>query len=88
MAAGVPVVGNCSPSSPVVHGVSGFLSDDPDVLRRCAQRLLSDRDLARTMGAEARRTARTLFDIHLFRERFARSIETARLKWQEKRAGL
>ena len=81
MCAGVPVVGNNNPSSPIVHGESGFLSDDPAELRRYAQRLLGDQDLAVRMGAEARRTAKERFDIRLFRERFCRSIETARRKW-------
>jgi glycosyltransferase involved in cell wall biosynthesis len=33
MAAGLPVLGNRHPTSPVKHGVSGYLSDDPAELR-------------------------------------------------------
>ncbi len=29
MAAGLPVLGNCHPTSPIRHGITGFLSDDP-----------------------------------------------------------
>lgn len=81
MAAGMPVVGNHNPSSLIVHGESGFLSDDPTELRRYARRLLDDRGLAARMGSEARRIARERLCIQLFRERFCRSIETARRKW-------
>ena len=50
MAAGLPVLGNRHPTSPVEHGVSGWLSDDPVELRAYALRLLDDHDLARRMG--------------------------------------
>ena len=55
MAAGMPVLGNRQPSSPVEHGISGFLSDDPDELRKYAGMLLEDRDLASLYGLSAPR---------------------------------
>ena len=33
MAAGMPIIGNRHPDSPVEHGVNGFLSDDPAELK-------------------------------------------------------
>lgn len=78
MAAGLPVIGNRHPSSPVEHGVSGFLSDDPAELRECAVRLLRDRELARRMGAEARRTVQERFSLGRFATAFSAAIETAR----------
>jgi len=80
MAAGMPVLGNNHPGSPVRHGVSGFLSDDPAELRRYAQILLNDRDLAIKMGQEARRTVLERFSTESFRSSFLRSIQTARDK--------
>jgi len=80
MAAGMPVLGNTHPSSPVQHGVSGFVSDDPDELRKYAEILLHDRALAAKMGQEARRTVTERFSMSAFREAFLRSIETARRK--------
>ncbi len=80
MSAGMPILGNDHPGSPVEHGVSGFLSDDPDELRNYAQRLLEDRDLAMKMGQAARDEAIRRFSTDVFRERFLRSIETARAK--------
>jgi glycosyltransferase involved in cell wall biosynthesis len=82
MTAGMPVIGNKHPTSPIRHGVSGFLSDDPDELRRYAIMLLGDRNLANSMGEEARKTAIEQFSITRFREAFWRSIETARGKGQ------
>ena len=84
MAAGLPVLGNRHPTSPVKHGVSGFLSDSPDELRKYAVMLLEDRGLAVLMGQKARKTAIECFSINMFKESFLRSIETARRKWQDR----
>ncbi|MHC4498871.1 MAG: glycosyltransferase [Planctomycetota bacterium] len=84
MAAGLPIVGNRHPNSPVKHGVSGFLSDEPDELRKYAEMLLEDRRLAALMGQQARKTAMERFPIAAFRESFLRSIETARRKWESR----
>ena len=86
MAAGTPVVGNQHPTSPVEHGVSGFLSDDPDELRRYATLLLQDRNLAIKMGREARNTVTKCFSMEKFKKSFLNSIETARMKWHNKMA--
>lgn len=84
MAAGMPVVGNCHPTSPIKHGVSGFLSDNPAELCKYARMLLADRKLAVSMGEQARRTAMSEFSIERFRVAFLNSIETARRKWQDR----
>lgn len=70
MMIGVPIVGLATTEmvTTVEHGVSGFLATDPDALVPLMQRLLTDRDAARELGAAARRTARERFHI----ERFAR----------------
>jgi len=81
MAAGLPVLGNRHPTSPIKHGVSGFLSDNPQELRHYARILLEDRDLARLMGRQARRTVIERFSLHRFKHSFLRSIEIARRKW-------
>lgn len=78
MASGLPVLGNKSPTSPIRSGVSGFLSDDPKQLRAYAEKLLADRDLARTMGEEARRAVDAGFSLRKFAARFTLSIERAR----------
>jgi len=81
MAAGLPVLGNRHPTSPVEHGVSGFLSDDPAELRGYARRLLEDRALAAQMGAAARECVARRFSRAHFRTGFCRSIETAQRQW-------
>lgn len=85
MAAGLPVLGNQNPTSPIEHEKSGFLSDDPRALREHATRLLEDRELALRMGREARRTVEERFHVRRFRDKFARSIATARAKWSSRR---
>jgi glycosyltransferase involved in cell wall biosynthesis len=82
MAAGLPVLGNCHPSSPVVHGVSGFLSNDADEVKSYAKRLLADRELARGMGEAARRTVAEKFSPESFRVGMLKSIERTRKKWE------
>jgi glycosyltransferase involved in cell wall biosynthesis len=85
MAAGLPVIGNNHPTSPIKHGVSGFLSDKPAELRKFAMMLLEDSKLATLMGQQARKTAIKQFSPLRFRQTFLQSIETARLKWQARR---
>ena len=87
MAAGLPVLGNPHPTSPIRNGVNGFLSDDPLELRAFAWRLLRDRELAVRMGTEARNTVQQNFNTEQFKRGIARSIETARSKWSGLRDG-
>jgi Glycosyl transferases group 1 len=82
MAAGLPVLGNRHPTSPVEHGVSGFLSDDPAELGRYAEVLLADRELAAAMGRAARKTVRERFSVERFTQNLGRSIERAQMKWR------
>jgi hypothetical protein len=84
MAAGMPVLGNRHPTSPVQHGISGFLSDDPEELRSYANMLIADRNLASGMGEEARKTVAKQFSISRFKKGFIRSIEIARRKWEKR----
>jgi len=83
MAAGLPVLGNVHPSSPVEHGVSGFLSDNPQTLRAHAIALLADRDLAASMGRAAQVRVAQLFSEASFRVAMLRAIEKAQQVWQQ-----
>ncbi|HTV59715.1 MAG TPA: glycosyltransferase [Verrucomicrobiae bacterium] len=84
MAAGMPVLGNRHPTSPVEHGVSGFLSDHPAELRRFARLLLEDRELAARMGREAQRAVAKKFSREQFKRGLERAIERARRKFQRR----
>ena len=81
MAAGLPVLGNRHPTSPIRHGITGFLSDDPKELQHYAHILLEDRDLAALMGQRARKTVIERFSPTRFKHSFLRSIEIARRRW-------
>ncbi|KPL25221.1 MAG: hypothetical protein AMJ75_01405 [Phycisphaerae bacterium SM1_79] len=85
MAAGMPILGNRHPTSPIEHGVNGFFSDDPVELRKYANMLLEDKILATMMGREARKTVIERFSISKFKEAFLQSIETARQKWKHRK---
>jgi glycosyltransferase involved in cell wall biosynthesis len=85
MAAGLPVLGNKHPTSPIKHGISGFLSDKPDELRKFATILLKDKEFANLMGRQARKIAIEEFSISRFAWSFNLSIEKARDKWLEKK---
>lgn len=81
MAAGLPILGNCHPTSPITHGVSGFLCDTPRELQHYARLLLKDPSLAHRMGQQARKTVIERFSLIRFKHSFLRSIEIARRKW-------
>lgn len=83
MAAGLPILGNRHPTSPVEHGVSGFLSDDPAELRLYAMRLLRDQRLTVQMGREARKAVEEKFPPGKFKAGLLHAIEMARSKWRE-----
>jgi len=85
MAAGMPVLGNRHPTSPIEHGVNGFLTDDPIELRKYANMLLEDKILATMMGKEARKTVIERFSMTQFKEAFLGSIETARKNWKHRK---
>jgi glycosyltransferase involved in cell wall biosynthesis len=82
MAAGLPILGNRHPTSPVEHGVSGFLSDDAAELAGFARQLLADRELAARMGREARKVVVEKFSPEKFRQGLERSLECARRKFR------
>lgn len=81
MAAGLPVLGNRHPTSPIVNGVNGFTSDDPMELRAFARKLIGDRELAMQLGREARKTVTRLFSPAKFIQGFESAIQTAEAKW-------
>lgn len=80
MAAGLPILGNLNPSSPIEHGVSGFLSDDPEELNQYAKRLIDDHDLAIQMGQEAKKACQRLFSPEKFCNGLIEAINMARAK--------
>jgi hypothetical protein len=80
MAAGLPVISNVHPTSPITHGVDGFLAATPRDAHEQAAVLLADVDLARTMGAAARATARARFSREAFRAGSLTAIGTAKEK--------
>jgi hypothetical protein len=80
MAAGLPILGNRHNTSPIKHGVSGFLSNDPDALRGFAERLLADVELARRMGEAARAVVAQRFTPARFRIGLGAAIQVARRK--------
>jgi glycosyltransferase involved in cell wall biosynthesis len=70
MGTGMPIVCTAHPTSPIKDGYNGFISDDLDYLRKMVIRLLEDRDLATTLGGNARKTAIDDFGIQAFRRRW------------------
>jgi hypothetical protein len=88
MAAGLPILGNRHPASPITHGLNGFLSDDPGELRSFALWLLRDRELAARMGREARITVAEKFSPAKFTEGLCRAITTAQEKWLARSASV
>jgi hypothetical protein len=85
MAAGLPVISNAHPTSPITHGVDGYLAEHPRNAREYAAALLADVNLARTMGDAARRTAIARFAPTFFRAGASRAIEVASETYHRRR---
>ena len=77
MATGAPIVSYANGSSPIVDGVNGFIASDPETLRERIRMLLSDLNLARRLGAEARRTVAQEFGMQKFVDRWNGMLKTA-----------
>jgi hypothetical protein len=86
MATGLPVIGNPHPSSPIRHGVDGFLSDDAAELRQFATRLLEEPERATAMGQSARDRAAELFGHAAFATRFDTAVQAAVNRFEAWRA--
>ena len=84
MAAGLPVIGNRHPTSPIEHGVTGYLADEPAALRSYAERLLAEPAHACEMGAAARDAVARLFPLSKFADGLSHAIETAKRRWRER----
>ncbi len=80
MTIGMPVVALATTELPAVieDGVSGFVSCDPERLLIGMVRLLADPDLAREMGANARRVAEARFGLDRFRRDWEAAFARAR----------
>ena len=78
MASGTPVASFAHPQSFIVNGTNGFISSDPDELRRRADDLLCDHALARSIGEKGRETVAELFPIRRFIEHWNEAFDTAR----------
>ncbi len=84
MAAGLPIIGNQHPTSPITHGVNGYLASSPQELAKYALRLINDRQLAMRMGSAARDLAKKKFSSHRFARNFQRAIKTAKKKYKSR----
>ncbi len=87
---GMPVVALATTELPaaIEDGVSGFVSCDPEVLRARMETLLSDQALAREIGANARRVARSRFGFERFGRDWNRAIlDAQRLHAERARTG-
>jgi len=77
MACGMPVVCNQHPSAPVINGISGFISDNEEVLRESIRRLLADRNLAFRLGKAAREYVLENHPLNKFKQAWLQAIDLA-----------
>lgn len=84
LAAGIPVVGNAHPTSPLVDGVSALLSDDPLVLASHGRRLLADLELARAIGLAGQEVGRARFGRPRFVAAMRAALAEARRRWNSR----
>lgn len=77
MATGMPVVSLANPVSPLTDGRDALVAADASGLRAGVEELLGDIDLARTVGAEGKRTVERIFPIDRFLEKWDAAIRRA-----------
>jgi len=75
MACGMPVVSLANRTSPLTHGVDGFVSSDAQALREYVIALLKDEGLARKVGAKGRETVARRFPIEAFAQRWRETLD-------------
>jgi glycosyltransferase involved in cell wall biosynthesis len=80
MGTGLPVIATQSPTSPVIDGESGFISDDVNYLRWGIRQLLDDPELASKMGENGRRAVLQQFSVANFLERWHETIREAQAR--------
>jgi hypothetical protein len=78
MMTGMPVVSLEGSESPVVDGVSGYISSDVAYLNERLGALLADREHALTLGRRAREQALELFSPSQFESRWRAALDLAR----------
>lgn len=83
MATGMPVVTLSSPTTPITGGVDGFAGADAGELRKKVEALLNDVELAKTIGAQGRKTAERLFPMKAFLDKWDGAIRRA-VEWSPK----
>ncbi len=77
MAVGMPVITHENPSSPIINGVSGFISNDMGALYAGIDKLMKDQDLAQEMGAAARHFVVEHHSLAQFNKNWLYAIQTA-----------
>jgi len=77
MACGMPIVCNQHPTSPIINGMNGFMSNDVDELRAWIEMLLMDLSLAQKMGIAAREWVLDNNSLDDFRTNWQGAVEEA-----------
>jgi glycosyltransferase involved in cell wall biosynthesis len=75
MASGMPVVALANPTGPLVNGVNGFVSGDPEDLRCRILELLEDREGAAALGRAGRETVARSFPLSSFQAKWRMVLE-------------
>lgn len=87
MMTGMPVVSLAGSESPVVDGVTGYVSADVARLNGQLGQLLCRPELARQLGQRAREVALDVFSVAGFVSGWSRAIELARAAWRRHARG-
>jgi glycosyltransferase involved in cell wall biosynthesis len=77
MATGMPVVSLRNPTSPIESGINGFTAKNSDEMKEKLLKLLNDHNLARHLGAQARKTVEARFPLSRFIDAWNETFETA-----------
>ncbi len=84
MATGMPVVSTRHPTSPVIDGYNGFISDDLGYLRERVKFLLEDRGEAIKLGRNARKTVLERFSLQDFVKSWHKAVKETLVEYNHK----
>ncbi|HEY9703429.1 MAG TPA: glycosyltransferase, partial [Allocoleopsis sp.] len=82
MAHGLPVIAliNVADSSPIQHGVNGFIANNAQEFAQYCLQLWQDRKLCQTMGIAARKTIYEQFSPQVIKDKLAPIVQQATIK--------
>jgi glycosyltransferase involved in cell wall biosynthesis/ubiquinone/menaquinone biosynthesis C-methylase UbiE/thioredoxin-like negative regulator of GroEL len=84
MATGMPVISSWNKTSPIENGVNGYISEDIEYLNERIEYLLRNKEEARMLGENARKTVQERFPLKQFVYNWRKAVEKSVLEFLQR----